>query len=174
MVVPGLLTTYYWEYFSSNPYFMMTDSIIGTFLPFGPLYNYPKARLIGYEYFNNIESNANANIWASGFADFGYPGMIMVSILAALILKVVDSLGYKEKFVFASACSAAIGLGWVNGALHTSLLTNGVLGLILALWLYPSQHSHRGEMPKLTKTHGKTHHRGHGLMAPVRYFGSRQ
>jgi hypothetical protein len=141
LAVPSLLTTYYWEYFTSNPYFMMKDSIIGSFLPYESIYSISKSYLIGYEYFGDIELNANTNIWASAFADFGYVGMIGVSILAALILKVFDSLGRKDRFVFASACCTTTGIVWVNGALHTSLLSNGIFLLIVALWLYPSKKS---------------------------------
>lgn len=139
MAIPGLLTNYYWEYFSNNQLYMMQDSIAAAFLPFESPYDYPKARLIGYEFFGNIETNANANIWASAFADFGYVGIIIVSILAALIVKVFDSLSNTNKFVFGSVCCSSASLLWVNGALHTSLLTGGILFLIVALWLYPAE-----------------------------------
>ncbi|MEW6668910.1 MAG: hypothetical protein AB1512_27185 [Thermodesulfobacteriota bacterium] len=143
MAMPGLLTTYYWEYFSQNPYYMMSDSIVGGLLPFETLYKYPRSRLIGDLYFGDSEVNANANIWASGFADFGYLGMAFVSISAALFLKVIDSLCFRDKVVAASACAAAVSLVWVNSALHTSLLTGGALGLVLVLWLYPGEHWRR-------------------------------
>jgi len=139
MVVPSQLTTYYWEFFSVNPFVMMKDSVIGWLIPVEDNYSIAKNFIVGFEYAKNIETNANANIWASIFADFGYVGMAIISVLSALILKIVDSLS-ANKFVFACACSAAIGLTWVNGALNTSLLSHGVLALVLALWLYPSKY----------------------------------
>lgn len=141
MAVPGMLTTYYWEYFSHNPYVFMADSFIGKILSIHSPYDMPTSRLIGLVFFGNPESNVNANIWASAFANFGYFGFVMVSILAALILRLADSLSTKGKFEIGCACCSAIGLVWVNGALHTSMITNGVAGLILALWLFPSQRS---------------------------------
>jgi len=142
MFLTSQLTAYYWEFFSSNPFVMMKDSIIGWFIPVESNYSIQRSLLIGFEYLFNIEANANANIWATGFADFGYLGMAITSIIAALILKLFDGAS-KDKFIFASVCCASIGATWVNGALYTSLLTNGVLGLLLSFWLYPSNIGHR-------------------------------
>lgn len=137
MAGPGQSTYNYWEFFSHNPYVMMTDGVIGRFLPFDPPYNIAKARLIGYEYFRDIGQNANANIWASGFADFGYPGMIIVSVLAALILRIIDGLSIKDNFLLGCLCCFAIGQTWINGALQTSLLSNGIAAIIVLLWIIP-------------------------------------
>ena len=139
LIVTNQLTTYYWEFFSNNPFVFMKDSWIGWLIPAESNYLIPRARLIGFEYLGNIETNANANIWAAGFADFGYVGMVMTSILAALVLKVIDSIGSRDKFLFASICSSVIGFAWINSALYTSMLTSGGLGLILAVWLYPAE-----------------------------------
>ena len=153
LVIPSQLTTYYWDFFSQNPFVMMKDSIIGWLIPVDANYLIPKARLIGLEYFGNIEMNANANIWATAYADFGYYGMVITSILAALTLKVIDSLGARGKFVVASVCSASIGLIWAEGGFYTSFLSNGVFLIIIVLWLYPLQHSHWSEIPKFMKIH---------------------
>jgi hypothetical protein len=137
MAVPALLTNNYREFFSQNPYMMLKDSVIGDFLPWGTTYNIPRARLIGYEYFTNIDVGANVNIWASGFADFGYPGMAAASVIAGLIVKLMDSLAHKNNYFLCCVCCLTTGLVWVNGSLHTSLMSGGVLGLIVLLWIYP-------------------------------------
>lgn len=148
LVVPAQLSTYYWEFFSQNPFVMMKDSILGWLIPVDANYSMDRARVIGLEYFSNSENNANASIWATGYADFGYYGMFGTSILAALTLKLIDSIATMKKFVPASVCCALIGLVWTQGSFYTSLLSNGVLMLIFALWLYPSQQSGETESVK--------------------------
>lgn len=147
LVVPTQLTSFYWDFFSHNPFVMMQDSMLSWLIPGNSNYSIPRARLIGFEYLANVEINANANIWATGYADFGYFGMILSSILAAFTLQIIDKLSTEGgRFAFASVCCAFIGLVWSETAFYTSFLSNGVLFLIIALWVYPSQHS---QMPKL-------------------------
>jgi oligosaccharide repeat unit polymerase len=139
MAMPSQLTTYYWEFFSQNPHVMMTEGLIGKLMPFDPPYIEPKTRLIGYEYFGKIDMNANGNIWASGFADFGYIGMVIVSLIAGFIMNLIDSLTIKHNFLLGCGCCFAIGMIWLNGALQTSLLSNGIAGLIFIMWIMPIQ-----------------------------------
>lgn len=138
MAIPGQLTAYYYEYFSQNPHTMMADGVFGKIFPVESPYALSKSRMIGAVFFGNTESNANANMWASGFADFGYLGMVAVSFIAAMLLRLADSMANNGRFVLACACCSAMGLTWADGALHTSLLSNGILGLLIALWLFPS------------------------------------
>ncbi len=144
LIIPSQLTVYYWEYFRQNYLYGMQDSRLGWLIPMDLNYSIPRARLIGLEFFGNIETNANANIWATGYADFGVLGMLLTSILAALILKILDNISIGDKFYFACVCSAFIGMVWSQGALYTSMISNGVLLLIFAVWLYPNSYA-RGD-----------------------------
>lgn len=138
MAVTGLVTTYYWEFFSHNPLVMLTDSLIGQLFPAIAPYGYTVSRLIGLTYFGSADINANANIWGAGFAHFGYVGVFMVSFVAGLIMRLLDTMGRQGRFTIAAAACAAIGMSWSNVALHTSILTHGVALLLIALFLYPS------------------------------------
>lgn len=135
LFVPSLLTTYYWEFFTENPFYLMKDSIIGPLLPFETNYSIPRPRLIGLNFFNNIETNANANIWATAYADFGYFGMIITTVIAAYIIKIFDLLGNKRNLILSTVMSTYIAFVWTEGALYTSILTNGLLFLIISIWL---------------------------------------
>jgi len=135
IIGPPLLTTFYWEFFSENPFYYMKDSIIGPLIPFESNYTIPRARLIGFTFFNKIESNANANIWAASFADFGYIGMILTTIISAYTIKIFDILGQKRSFVICGVLCSYIAFVWTEGAFYTSILTNGLLFLLIFVWL---------------------------------------
>ena len=134
--VPAQLTTYYFDFFSKNPYMLMTDSYLGYF--FDSPYSLTTSNLIGYEMFGMEDKVANAGIWASGFAHFGYFGVILMSFLAGAAFRVIDSMAKGRGFMVASAFSALIGLLWAEQAMHTSLLTSGVAFWVVALLMFPA------------------------------------
>ena len=80
--VPAYLSYLYFDYFSVNDYYYMSDSIFGSFFSSGEGQSLSKPRLIGQVYFGRDEVNANVNMWASAYGDFGYTGMLIVSAIA--------------------------------------------------------------------------------------------
>jgi hypothetical protein len=135
-VVPAQLTTYYFDFFSKNPHMLMTDSYLGYF--FESPYSLRTPNLIGYVMFGMEDKVANAGIWASGFAHFGYVGVVLMSLFAGIAFRAVDSMAKGRGFMVVSAFSALIGLLWAEQAMHTSMLTSGVAFLILALFIFPT------------------------------------
>ena len=107
------------------------------------LVNYPYAAeppyLIGALYFHSASNDANANIWADAYANFGYPGIVCFTILFAILLWLYDSIAAGSRNTRVAAL--AIGLpafALANGGLLTSLLTNGVALAMLLVYLMPS------------------------------------
>jgi hypothetical protein len=140
--LPGLLTGYYYEFFSSHPQAHLGHSILKS------LVNYPYAveppYLIGSVYFHSASNDANANIWADAYANFGYAGIICFTLLLAILLWLYDSMAASSRSVQVAAL--AIGLpafALANGGLLTSLLTNGVgLAMLLVYLMPPMVHGH--------------------------------
>jgi len=135
--LPGLLTGYYYEFFSSHPQAHLGHSILRS------LVDYPYAveppYLIGARYFHSASNDANANIWADAYANFGYPGIVCFTILFAILLWLYDSIAAGSRNTRVAAL--AIGLpafALANGGLLTSLLTNGVALAMLLVYLMPS------------------------------------
>ena len=129
--VPGFLNTVYWDFFSENSKALLTDSIGKYF--FDQVYDMPVTFIIGLEYFNNVETNANTGIWMGGFAHFGVIGIFMVSIIAGFLLGFIDNLTQKNYFMFGTLVCAYIGMNWSEQMLHTSMLTGGVFYILLFL-----------------------------------------
>jgi hypothetical protein len=134
--LPGLLTGYYYEFFSSHPQAHLGHSILSS------LVDYPYAveppYLIGARYFHSASNDANANIWADAYANFGYAGIVLFTILFAILLWLYDSIATGSRNTRVAAL--AIGLpafALANGGLLTSLLTNGVALAMLLVYLMP-------------------------------------
>src|SRR5207249_3383875 len=88
--VPGQLTAYYFDYFSAHPTYGLSHSVLG-WLGGGP-YSVTPPALIASVYFGRPDANANANLWADGFANFGLAGILIVTLLLVALLWFADSI----------------------------------------------------------------------------------
>lgn len=142
----GQLSGYYLEFFSSNPKAQMQHSslpVLRWLFP-GP-YDLPIGQVIGREYFieqsDGVYTNATAHIWADAFATFGYGGMVVASILAALMLWVADSicLNINPRMVLMAFCM--VGMSLIGQGVQTTVLTGGLIPFILLVVLMPDYQS---------------------------------
>ena len=134
--LPGLLTGYYYEFFSSHPVVHLGHSIFRSFVTYP--YALEPPSLIGYSYFHNASENANANVWADAYANFGYPGIVCFTLLLALILWLYDSVAADRDIRLAVLVFAMPAFALTNVGLLTSVLTNGMGLAMLLVYLAPS------------------------------------
>ena len=146
MLVPGLLTGYYHEFFVSNP----------KTLEFGPFFRpfteYPYDLrvpfLIGSRYFGNPATGANANIWADGFASFGYWGVLGFSAILGMLLFLMNSFARNRDFRIAAVLAGVAVFNLVNSGLMTSISTHGLAVAIVLLLVYPRSSGADGRVPE--------------------------
>lgn len=135
VIVPGQLTSYYFDYFSSHPWAMLGDGTLKGLVPYP--YDLPVPNLIAREYFGDPNIVANANIWADGYANFGYLGMLIATLILALTMMLLDaaSKGLSLRLVALILVMPAVSLA--NSAMLTSILTQGLGLTLLLLYLHP-------------------------------------
>jgi hypothetical protein len=135
ILVPGLLTGYYHEFFSENP---KTRSF-GPFLNavFEHPYDLSIPNVIGLQYFDKVTMSANANLWADGFASFGYFGVISFSLVLGVILWTLNSLSDKSDWRIAIVLAGVASFSLVNSSLMTSIGTHGIGFAIIILTFLP-------------------------------------
>ena len=133
--VKGLLSGYYWEYFSTHPKMYLSDGILRAF--FDNPYQYAAPEQIGYVYFGSAQTNSNANVWASSFGDFGFAGMIVVTIVLSQIFRLIDSMALNRGFLIPAFLSSFLGMKLSDVALDTSILSHGTLAIIVLIYFLP-------------------------------------
>jgi len=133
LIVPGFLNTAFWEFFSSHDKMLLTDSIGNYF--FEKVYDVSAAHLIGLEYFQDSNANANTGIWMGGFAHFGLIGVFFMSLLAAFLFGLIDNLLKTRFFLLGVAICTYMGILWSEQMMHTSFLTGGVFYIIFFVFL---------------------------------------
>ena len=144
LMVPAQLTSYYWEYFSGSRHVYYSDGFLRNVLQ--PAYQESTARLIGYVYMGSPDAHANANLWATSFAQMGYLGMFVTTCVLSLVLRFIDGLVEHGNFALVAVMSTLFALGWANGALETSMLSGGVAGSLLILYFLRSPDGNLGFM----------------------------
>lgn len=135
IITPGLLTGHYFEFFSLNPQVLLSHSILKSFFAYPYPVNPPF--LIGIEYFNDPNTQANANIWADAYSNFGYAGVFIFPCILAGILWLVDSIARNRDLRFAVLMLAMPGFTLSNVPLFTTIMTSGLAFAILLLYTYP-------------------------------------
>ncbi len=136
--VPGKLTVHYYDFFSENPKYYYSASFLHAFVE-NP-YSLSPPHLIGSKYgLFKADTSANANIWADGIANLGWPGIILATGLLAFVLYVFDSVAANKDLRIIGPLLAMPSFALANSALFTCLLTHGVaLAWLITYLLQPS------------------------------------
>jgi hypothetical protein len=135
IVIKGLLTGYYFDFFSGHPKVLLGQSI------FKSIVNSPYSRdipyLIGQIYFHDPMMSANANIWADAYANFGYMGLIIFTLILGCVLKIFDSLAKNHDNRIISILIGMPALSLTNSGLLTCLLNHGFLFALMIVYILP-------------------------------------
>jgi hypothetical protein len=133
--LPGLLTGYYYEFFSSHAKVHLGHSVLKWFVDYPYVVEPPY--LIGYLYLHSAGEDANANIWADAYANFGYAGIMCFTLLLAIVLWLYDSMAVGRDMRLAALVIGLPAFALANGGLLTCLLSNGMGLAMLLVYLVP-------------------------------------
>jgi hypothetical protein len=135
-ITPGYLTGIYHEFFSTNPqtYFSHVSGL--GWLGHNQYESAPLGFIIG-DYLGFPGNNANANLWADGFASLGYIGMVIVTVFAAGVFYLLDCVAMRMKVGFATLIIGAHALSLADTPFFTEFLGGGLAMSILIIYLYP-------------------------------------
>jgi hypothetical protein len=128
---PGLLTGFYFDHFSQVShtgiaYHLHRDASV-----------LDASREIGLVYFGSSNVDANANLWAEGFADLGVPGVLGFTLIAVLIIWLYDSVARRRNLELAVLLVVMPAVDLSNSAPTTVLITHGGLAAAILLYLAP-------------------------------------
>jgi hypothetical protein len=133
LLTPGLLTGYYFEHYSQVPFagigfhfHLVKDPSV--LLP---------ANEVGFAYYGHLDTSANANLWAEGFAELGMLGVVGFTLFAAFLLWIYDSISARRDVFMATLLVAMPAVTLSNTLPTTVLITHGALMATLVLYLSP-------------------------------------
>ncbi|MBT3068362.1 hypothetical protein [Rhodoferax sp. U11-2br] len=130
----GALIGIYYDFFSLNPQTYYSHiNLVGMFVTYP--YQASIGEVIGASM--GLEMNANANFFATdGIAAAGLFGLLLIGAVVGLTLRFMDSLVPRENVPLLCGAAAPILMSLANSSFFTTLLTSGLMLLILlcALW----------------------------------------
>ena len=139
---PGLLTGFYFDHFSQVSHagiayhFHRDASVLDA------------SREVGLVYFGSSNVDANANLWAEGFADLGVPGILGFTLITALMIWLYDSIARGRNLELAVLLVVMPAVGLSNSAPTTVLITHGGLAAAMLLYFVPLAPAEEAELEK--------------------------
>ena len=135
---PGLLMAQYHCFFSHHPLTYMSHvNGINQFIRY-PYVN-PLGIELGNYFMGRLDLNLNANLWATdGIAGLWLPGILLISLLCAMVFWCLDSLSSRQSILFSALTVVFAALNLCNASLFTGLISGGLLPLMVFLHLMPS------------------------------------
>lgn len=163
MVTPGLLTGFYFEFFSEHPHALLAHSIFEGMITYPYTLNPPN--LIGYMYWGNSNTSANANVWADAYANFGLWGIFCFTIILGIVLWTYDCLSSDKNPLMTSLLLGMPALTLVDSALLTTIYNHG-LGFALIFVYFLPKFTSENDLSQLKNEIGGGHRNGKKQSGP--------
>ncbi len=146
VLITGLLTGFYFEHYSQvSPVGLGIHSSL-----FRDERVLSPPNEIGFAYFGDLNVNANANLWAMGYAELGLPGMFLYTIFTAFLIWIYDSIAAGRDPTMAVLLLAMPAATVSNTLPSTTMITHGGLAVALLLYLAPTPNEAEESHPSST------------------------
>jgi len=131
--LPAKIQSHYYNFFTNHSFALFSRTRIGFLID--EVYSQPLPIIIGSEYVSG--ASANTAYLADGYAQMGFLGLIIVSVILGVLLSIFNSITIVSDPVSLSPIIIPV-FSLTNSALTTTLLTHGlIIGLILCLLYSP-------------------------------------
>lgn len=139
LFVPAGIKSYFYDYFSVNPKLFFSDGLIGKMLGLTYPYKGSTGQII-YAFAEGVEnfgrSNSNTGYLGEAYAQMGFAGMLLMSLLLALILRSLRVYDGKNAAPLLSALLSIYIIILNDGALLTTLFTGGLLVTYILIFIF--------------------------------------
>lgn len=133
VILPGMNSGIYLDFFSKNPNIYYFSQTIGGFEP----YDRSVANVIMETYFET-EGSMNTHLWATGYARLNNIGVLISSLLLYIFLLTYDSLAANIDFRVSYILIISQVMPIANSGLFSWMLSHGGIILIFILLVHPT------------------------------------
>ena len=137
--VPALVTSRYFEYFSSHPTYNLGHSFLRTW--FDPPSQLTPPQLIGSVYYGPFTS-ANGGLWADGFANFAFAGTFAFAAILGCVFWLLDVVADGADLSVTGSVAGLLTVTLTNSGLFTTLVSHGLGVAILLIAILPRRDAH--------------------------------
>ena len=139
LFVPAQLNYAYYDFFSSEGFVYMSNSILSSFIDYP--FAYPPPQMISLYLQGHTNTWMNNGFLATSYMHFGFSGMIIFSFIVGFLLDIVDSLSKDRLPLWFSISLVVVPFLslFTSADLTTALLTHGLGLSLVILWLFSSR-----------------------------------
>ena len=136
--IPAKLTFVYFDFFSSNPHILWSNSILS------PIFSYPYdlslSHVVG-RYLGDENMGANNGFISSGFAHAGYLGVFLYATILGILLRFINDITYNLLPLWFAVAISIVPLrnALVSSDLFTVMLTHGFIVTLIIIFLLRSK-----------------------------------
>lgn len=135
LLTPGMLTSAYISFYNDNDFAYLSHSILEPWIQ--NQYQFAPARMIGLTITGNPAAAFNANIFADGYANFGYAGMAGAAVVLGIYLRVLDRAAHGLPVAVSGLILIMPAITLSNTSILTAMLTHGLIAAVLILAVAP-------------------------------------
>lgn len=147
LLTPGMLMSAYIAYYNENDFAQLAHSILAPWVQ--NQYQFAPARMIGLSITGNENAAFNANIFADGYANFGYAGMIGAAVILGVYLRIVDRAAHGLPVAVSGLILIMPAIALSNTSVLTAMFSHGLAVAVLVLALAPRSRWGRKPKPKI-------------------------
>lgn len=136
LITPAGLTSRYYEFYSNTEFEMLSHSILRPFFVHPP-HEYGPARMIGVLISGSTSLSANANLFADGFAHFGWAGVAAIATLLTIFLRIVDRAAVGLPTAAAALVVVMPSIAVSNTSMLTAMFSHGLVAMVVLLIVTP-------------------------------------
>ncbi len=133
--LPSLLNYHYYDFFTKNEPDYFRQGILRWF-GFSSPYEAPIPKIIGYTFYDNVDTNANNGLFSDAYYNLNALGVFIFPVILIVIFKLFDTCakGLDSKLWI---MPIIVALTFKSSSFSSVLLTNGVILVLVSLYLIP-------------------------------------
>ena len=135
LIVPARLTGVYLDFYDSHPFHLLGNSVLSPWVQ-SP-YDFAPPRTISIHLTGSPNTAMNANLFADGFAQFGWIGIALISLLLVVYLRLLDRAARGMPTAVAAVVVVMPAITLSNSSLLTSFLSHGLIAALLVIAAAP-------------------------------------
>lgn len=136
LITPARLSQQYLGFYGDGPFEMLSHSVLAPFFT-NPPYPRGPARMIGLWVSGSPELSANANLFADGYAHFGWFGVFGAAIVLLVFLRFLDRAAHRLPPVISSLVVVMPAVALSNTSILTSMFSHGLVAMVVLLAIAP-------------------------------------
>lgn len=135
VLTTGMLTSAYVAFYSANPQAHLGHSVLSPWIEYE--YDLTPPRQIGSWLANSPSTAMNANLFADGFANFGWMGLVGAGVVLLIFLRIMDRAAHGVPTAVSALVMVMPTIALSNASILTSMFSHGLVVAVVLLAIMP-------------------------------------